>query len=67
MKKDVNTSITMIDLGKLTRALEDLNSKFPATSEFLRSKGLENVRDLTERDRKELIAHLTKKYHRLLH
>lgn len=67
MRKSITATVSIINLGKLTHDLEDLNSQFPATKEFLQSKGLENVRELNERDRKELLVHLTKKYRELLH
>ena len=67
MEKSAHALAKIADLRKLTQELEDLNSQFPATKEFLQSKGLENVRDLNEHERKELLAHLAKKYRRLLH
>ncbi|MEY4744606.1 MAG: hypothetical protein RL272_551 [Candidatus Parcubacteria bacterium] len=41
----------------LTR-LEDLNSMFPATKEFLAARGLTNVRQLDKTGLEELKAHL---------
>lgn len=55
----------VIDLEKLLPALEnlkgnleDLNSAFPATQEFLKLKGVSNVRELNREGRRELTAYL---------
>lgn len=39
-------------------ALEDANSAFPATQEFLQARGLTNVRELDPQGLKELREHL---------
>lgn len=38
--------------------LADLNSRFPATRAFLKSKNVENVMELSSEDRRELVAYL---------
>jgi len=43
---------------QLVSDLEDLNSMFPATKEFLTARGLTNVRQLDKTGREELVAHL---------
>ncbi|HTM68844.1 MAG TPA: hypothetical protein VL426_06130 [Candidatus Binatia bacterium] len=40
------------------RDLEDLNSAFPATQEFLQARGLTNVRQLDKQGMAELRTHL---------
>lgn len=67
MVESTRSLVQIIDLKRLERDLEDLNSNFPATKEFLRMRGLENVRDLDERGKKELIVCLRKKYKKFLH
>lgn len=47
-------------LRKLRTQLEDLNSDYPETAEFLRDRGLTNVRELDESGRAELVSHLQK-------
>jgi hypothetical protein len=39
-------------------SLEDANSAFPATQEFLRARGLTHMRELDAQGRKELREHL---------
>lgn len=66
---------TMIDLNEamkngdiddedVTKAwvkkLEDLNSSFPSTKEFLESRGLENIRQLDNQGYADLTEHLRK-------
>jgi len=46
------------DLEALHGKLSELNSMFPATRAFLRSKGVENVMELSPEDRRELMAYL---------
>ena len=46
------------DLTALRDKLAELNSMFPATREFLRSKGVENVMQLSPEDRRLLMAYL---------
>ncbi len=53
-------------LAELLEHMENLNSTFPDTEEFLRRRGLENVRDLNERERKELFEFLETRYKKLL-
>ena len=45
-------------LKERLRCLQDVNSKFPETQEFLRARGLEHVSELDEDGIKELEAHL---------
>ena len=46
------------DLEGLHGKLAELNSMFPATRAFLKSKGVENVMELSPEDRRELMAYL---------
>jgi len=46
------------DLGALRDRLADMNSLFPATREFLKSKGASHVLELSPEDRQELMAYL---------
>ena len=46
------------DLTELRDKLAEMNSMFPATREFLRSKGVEDVMELSPEDRRELMAYL---------
>lgn len=48
-------------------ALEDLNSAFPATQEFLRGRGLTNVRELDANGRTALAAFLASRLASLTH
>ncbi len=50
--------ITRESSERLLRDLEDTNSSFPATQEFLKSHGLTNVRQLDKTGKAELMAHL---------
>lgn len=50
--------VTRENAEQLVSDLEDLNSMFPATKEFLTARGLTNVRQLDKRGREELVAHL---------
>ena len=43
---------------KTLAALEDANSAFPATQEFLQARGLTNVRELDKQGLQELREHL---------
>lgn len=43
---------------KTLAALEDANSAFPATQEFLQARGLTNIRQLDKQGMQELKAHL---------
>ena len=43
---------------KTLASLEDANSAFPATQEFLRARGLTNVRQLDAQGNQELREHL---------
>ncbi len=45
---------------RLSSDMADLNSRYPATQEFLRARGLKNVRQLDKNGRKELREHLEK-------
>lgn len=44
------------DLTALRDKLAEMNSMFPATREFLRSKGASNVMELSPEDRRVLLA-----------
>ncbi|HTK59718.1 MAG TPA: hypothetical protein VL283_00790 [Candidatus Baltobacteraceae bacterium] len=44
------------DLTAMRDKLAELNSMFPATREFLRSKGVTNVMELSPEDRRVLMA-----------
>lgn len=46
------------DLAALRDKLAEMNSMFPATREFLKSKGVSNVMELSPEDRRELMAYL---------
>ncbi len=48
------------------KELDDINSRFPATQEFLQSKGLTHVSELDEEGRKELEVYLKKTLDSLL-
>ena len=57
--KAMNEQIRMLErLTNIQRHLEDLNSSYPATAEFLKEKGVTNVRELDEQGRAELVSHL---------
>jgi len=45
-------------LLKTKSSLEDLNSAYPTTQEFLRQRGLTNVRELDAQGREDLKRHL---------
>jgi hypothetical protein len=45
-------------LKKVRDQLDDLNSAFPETQKFLRSKGVTKVSELDEAGRQELMQHL---------
>jgi hypothetical protein len=49
-----------VQLVQERTALEDLNSSYPATQEFLQARGLTNVRQLDAAGRAELVKHLEK-------
>jgi len=49
-------------LKEVSHILDDLNSSYPATQEFLRAKGVENVSDLTHDQREELTEFLKEKF-----
>ena len=46
------------NLDRLLKKLEEVNSFYPATQQFLRSRGLEHVSELGTEGRQELLAHL---------
>lgn len=50
--------------GTLAR-MEDYVSSFPATKEFLKARGLSNVRELDIRGRRELVDHLERTFNLL--
>lgn len=45
-------------LRQRAECLQDINSKYPATRDFLRTKGLEHISELDEEGTKELTTHL---------
>ncbi len=45
-------------IDQLLESLQDLNSKYPATQEFLKQRGLTNVRQLDAQGREDLLTHL---------
>src|SRR3989344_1791345 len=45
-------------LEQSLRTIEDVNSMFPATQDFLRARGLTNIRELDDAGREELRKHL---------
>ena len=45
-------------LKESLRTIEDVNSMFPATQDFLRARGLTNIRELDDAGREELRKHL---------
>jgi len=53
-------SLTRQGAERLLHDLEDANSMFPATKEFLTARGLTNIRELDEQGREELLTHLKK-------
>lgn len=53
-------------LKKTLNDLEDVNSSFPATQEFLCAKGLTHIRELDKKGRDELVEYLQKTYQSLL-
>ncbi len=44
------------------KEIQDLNSSFPATKDFLRARGLKNVSELDEAGTKDLFNHLLDVY-----
>jgi hypothetical protein len=52
-------------LREAGRILDELNSSFPDTKEFLEARGLTKVSQLDEQGREELTDYLTKKLHEL--
>ena len=46
------------NLARLLKKLEEVNSFYPATQHFLRSRGLEHVSELGTDGRQELLTHL---------
>ncbi|MBI2633663.1 MAG: hypothetical protein HYW78_04785, partial [Parcubacteria group bacterium] len=48
------------ELQILSKSLADLNSAFPETKAFLKAKGKTNVRQLTAKEKAELLEHLRK-------
>lgn len=67
-RKDLEAALSGLSQEKLDEihgsaqralhSLEDLNSAFPATREFLEARGLTNVRELDKRGLAELRTHL---------
>jgi hypothetical protein len=55
------------DLEKLRDKLQDLNSQYPATRQFLYSRGLKHVSELDAQGMKDLREYLTGEYKKLLH
>jgi hypothetical protein len=53
------------ELEGLKENLEDTNSLYPATQEFLRLKGVKNVRELDETGKRELTEFLRAELARL--
>ena len=43
---------------QLARALRDANSRMPATTEFLRERGMTHIDELDDEGRRQLIEHL---------
>ncbi len=56
MKPDLQEDFQ--NLNRLLKKLEEVNSFYPATQQFLRSRGLERVSELGTQGRQELLAHL---------
>jgi len=54
------------DLAALRDKTAELNSMFPVTRAFLKSKGVENVMELSPEDRHELMAYLQAEHDALL-
>ncbi len=55
------------NLKRLLKKLEEVNSFYPATQQFLRSRGLEHVSELGTDGRQELLAHLQGLLSRMVH
>ena len=55
------------DLEKLRNKLQDMNSQYPATRQFLYSRGLTHVSELDAQGMKDLREYLTGEYKKLLH
>ena len=47
---------------QLVRALRDANSRMPATTEFLRGRGLTHIDELDDDGRRQLIEHLRRTF-----
>ena len=45
-------------LNRLLEKLQDVNSFYPATQQFLRLRGLDHITELGEDGRQELLSHL---------
>ncbi len=58
MKLTAEQLQTLADAERLVRTLQDTNSSYPATQEFLEARGLTNVRQLDRAGRAALVAHL---------
>lgn len=55
------------NLERMLRRLEDVNSFYPATQQFLRERGLEHVSELGHDGRQELVTHLQQILKRMVH
>ena len=54
----------LANLSRLLAKLEEVNSFYPATRQFLRARGLDRVSELGSDGRRELLAHLRRLYDR---
>ncbi len=54
-------------LKRLLKKLEEVNSFYPATQQFLRSRGLDSVTELGSDGRQELLTHLRGLLNRMVH
>ncbi len=56
-----------VRLLRLFQSLEEINSKFPETRQFLRDRGMEHMAELDGRGRRELLEHLQQIARRMIH